>query len=91
MELTFENWNFPLGIVRVTVERIDSAWSGVGEWDGQSLFLSAEDADGVPCLVFGGCSSTWTVNGTANDWDSAIPGWMQTNALSAAFDNLCAP
>ena len=91
MKLTFENWNYPLGIVRVTVDKFANAtWSREGRKE--SLLLSAEDADGEPVPVFVKLSlgsSTLAVDGTANDWNSAIPCWMQTDALSAAFDEFC--
>jgi hypothetical protein len=93
IELTFENT--PLGIVRVTVERLDR--EGFGTWNGRSLRLVARDAKGEQARVFDymGHGAAWIfgasheVDGTASTFDRAIPVWMQTDALQAAFDEFC--
>ena len=94
IELTFEDT--PLGFVRVRVERSDR--EGFGTWDGRSLRLSARDEREEQARVFDSrgrhekkywaYSSRVTVDGTAS-FDRSIPGWMQTDALRAAFDEFC--
>lgn len=73
----------PYGPVTLHVER----W---GPEDSGTLLLLAYDDHDDPVEVFGGYASDWTTDGRSPDWDSAIPSWMQTDALSDTMDRLTA-
>ena len=66
----------------VTAER----WTdpATGEWDGRSVLLTASEP------VFDGYATTWVVDGTAGDWDSAIPQALQTVELSDEIERVMA-
>ena len=68
--------------VRPTAER----WTdpATGEWDGRSVLLTTSEP------VFDGHATTWVVDGTAGDWDSAIPQALQTVELSSEIERVMA-
>ena len=56
------------------------------EWDGESLMLTLTDEGREDGLLFDGHAESYVIDGTARDWDSAIPDALQTDELSEDID-----